>query len=244
MYVDNKTVIITGTARGIGKATAKKFAAEGAHVVMIGRSIESLEPVKAEIEAAGGSVESWACDLSSSEQIDATFDAILKKHSKIDILINNAGISKAIPFEELDMDEFDRVMIVNLRAPVQIMKKIVPVMKAQGKGSIVNIASAAGVRGLPGNSNYAASKSGLIAFSQAVGDELKGSGVRVNVICPGPVATEMFNTDNPVRDFIMKAGGDIQPVEVLANTAFFLACDELSGIMNSQIIVTRGFNRW
>jgi len=244
MYLKDQIAIVTGAARGIGKAIAKKFAAEGAYVVMIGRHKDTLDAVRAEIEAAGGRAESYECDLADGAQIKKTVAAVVAAHKRIDVLVNNAGVSNAIPFFDFDMEEFDRVLAINLRAPVQLMKEVVPIMKAQDKGAVVNIASAAGVRGLPGNSTYAASKAGLIAFTQAVGDELKGTGVRCNVICPGPVATEMFNNDNPVRDFILKAGGDIQSTEVLANTALFLACDELSGVMNSQKIVTRGFNRW
>lgn len=243
MYLENKIAIITGANRGVGKATALLFAREGANVMLVGRRFDALEEVRKEIEAAGGKAKSWVCDLLDDDQIHATVDAITKEYGRIDILINNAAVSMEKPFIETTYDEWDQLINLNLRAPIVITKAVLPGMLAQKDGSIVNVASAAGLRGLPKSSVYSATKAGLIQFTESVGDEVKNTGVRINVLCPGPIDTEMFQ-NSACRDYILSAGGDVFKPETIANGILFLACDELSEVTNSQTLVMRGFNRW
>jgi len=243
MYLENKIAIVTGANRGVGKATSLLFAREGATVILIGRRLEALEKVRKEIEEKGGKAKAYVCDLLDDDQIFSTVDMIKKDFGKIEILVNNAGISKEKKLLDLSYDEWDEIMNMNLRAPMVMMKAVLPIMLEQKKGSIVNVASAAAIRGLPGSCAYSASKAGLKQMSEAVGDEVKRTGVRINVICPGPIDTEMFQKSER-REFILKAGGDVFKPEVIANGILFLACDELSEVTNSQTLIMRGFNRW
>ena len=168
--------------------------------------------------------------------------AVIKKYQKIDILVNNAGISKEMPFLEMPIEVFDEIFEMNLRSVMLVMKAVLSYMAEQKSGNVVNIGSGAALRGLPGSAAYAASKAAVVCLTQAVGDEMRKDGIRINAICPGPVDTELFQKSER-RDFILSAGGDLfQPSEV-ANAAVFLASD-LSGCTNSQTLVMRGFNRW
>lgn len=242
MLFKDKVAIITGASRGIGKSIAIKFAEEGAQVVLVGRQEESLSRVKKEILDRGGISEYIVADISEDSQVSKIIDTVIKKFAKIDILVNNAGISKEMPLLEMPMDVWDEIYRVNLRSVVVMTKAVLPYMVKQSKGNIINIGSGAALRGLPGSTAYSASKAGVVCFSQALGDEMRSYGIRINVICPGPVDTELFHK-SAKRDYILKAGGDVFEPEIVANAAVFLA-SELSDGMNSQVLTLRGFNRW
>lgn len=242
MLLEGKIALITGASRGIGKAVAVKMASEGATAILVGRKLETLKEAEAEIIAAGGKADSFECDVRSWEQVTALVNAVAAKYSRIDILVNNAGISKEMPFIEMPIEVFDEICEMNLRSVMLVTKAVLPHMAEQKSGNIINIGSGAALRGLPGSSAYAASKAAVVCFTQALGDEVRSLGIRVNVICPGPVDTELFKKSER-REFILKAGGDVFQPEEVANGAVFLA-SELSGCMNSQTLVMRGFNRW
>ena len=229
-----KTAIVTGAARGIGKAVALKFAREGADVVMLDILEKELKESKAEVEAFGTKLEAIAADL--------TVDTVVRKFGTVDILMNCAGISREMPLNEMSMETFDKIMEVNLRSVVLMIKAVLPIMIQNKCGNICSIASGAALRGLPGSSAYSASKAALLCLSQALGDEQRPNGIRVNVICPGPVDTEMFQK-SAAREFILKAGGDLFSPDTVANGALFLV-SELSQGVSSQVLTMRGFNRW
>ena len=242
MLLENKIALITGASRGIGKAIALKMAEEGATAILVGRKMESLKAVEEEISKAGGKADCFTCDVKENDQVVAMVQDIIKKYERIDILVNNAGISKEMPFLEMPIEVFDEICEMNLRSVMLMMKAVLPYMAEQKSGNVVNIGSGAALRGLPGSAAYAASKAAVVCLTQAVGDEMRKDGIRINAICPGPVDTELFQKSER-RDFILSAGGDLfQPSEV-ANAAVFLASD-LSGCTNSQTLVMRGFNRW
>lgn len=242
MLLKNKIAIITGASRGIGKATALKLADEGAAALLVGREIDTLKAVQAEIKAKGGNAECYVCDVRNLQAIQQMIAEIIQRYGQIDILVNNAGVSIEIPFLEMPIEVFDEVCEMNLRTVMLMMKVVLPHMAERKSGNVVNIGSGAAIRGLPKNSAYAAAKAGVVCLTQAVGDEVRPLGIRINAICPGPVDTELFQK-SACRDFILSAGGDLFQPEEVANAVLFLA-SKLSGCTNSQTLIMRGFNRW
>ncbi|QAT50732.1 SDR family oxidoreductase [Caproiciproducens sp. NJN-50] len=240
--LQGKIAVITGASRGIGKGIAMKFAQEGAVTVLVGRRLFALREVQSEIQAAGGKASCIAADVTIDSQVTDLAGAVIKEYGRIDILINNAGISKEMPLLEMPVEIFDEIMTANLRSVMLVTKAFLPAMVRQKYGNIINIGSGAALRGLPGSTAYSVSKAGVVCLTQALGDEVRPLGIRVNVICPGPVDTELFQK-SAKREYILKAGGDVFRTETVANGALFLASD-LSKGMNSQILTLRGFNRW
>ena len=242
--LESKIALITGAARGIGKGIALQYAESGAKVYLSGRNEGPLAEVKKEIEEKGGQAETVRFDVTKPEEIKAAVDEILEKEGRIDILVNNAGISREMPFLEMPVETFDEIMTANTRSVMLVTRTVLPHMIEKKYGRIVNIGSGAALRGLPGSCAYSASKAAVIAFTQALGDEVRKieRNIRINAICPGPVDTEMFQKSER-REFILAAGGDVSSVEEMGYAAVYLASD-LSGVMNSQVLVLRGFNRW
>jgi len=242
MLLEGKLAVVTGAGRGLGKSIAKTLAKEGTGLFLIGRSKESLNDVKAQIESDGGCVDIYAADISDERQVEEIGSILREKLQTVDILINNAGISKEMPFADMPMKVWDEIYNVNLRSAVLMMKAILPMMIRQKSGNIVNVGSGAAIRGLPGSAAYSAAKAGLVCLTQALGDEVRTDGIRVNAICPGPIDTEMFK-ESARRDYILSAGGDVFEPETIANGVLYLVSDMSKG-MNSQILTIRGFNRW
>ena len=242
MLLKDKVAIVTGANRGLGKAIAKKFAGEGATVVLVARKEDGLKAVRDEITADGCKADYVVADVTREDQVKSMVDTIVERYKTIDILVNNAGISKEIKLMDISMDVWREIVDVNLNSVVIVTKAVLPVMAYNKSGNIVNISSAAALRGLPGSCAYAASKAGVLCLSQALGDEVRPLGIRVNVICPGPIDTELFQKSER-REFILAAGGDVFEPETVANGALFLA-SELSKGMSSQVLTMRGFNRW
>ena len=242
MLLANQIALVTGGGRGIGEAIAVKFAAEGAAVVLTGRNEAALAETRDAIRAGGGTADMFAADLTVDSQVDELITYTLKLHGRIDILVNNAGISKEMPLVDMPMSVWDDIMNINLRGVVLCTKAALPGMIARKSGNIINIASASAIRGLPGSTAYSASKAAVVSLGQALGDELRPHGIRVNNICPGPVDTELFKQSER-REFILKAGGDVFEPETIASSALYLASDMSKGV-SSQTMVIRGFNRW
>ncbi len=240
--LEGKIALITGGGRGIGKTVALAFAREGADIVITARTDAQLNAVAEEIRSVGRSCVAVAADISVDKDVERVFKDAFDEFGRVDILVNNAGIAIDGPFVEISMEDWDRTINVNLRGAALCAKEALSDMLKRGEGVIINIASAAGLRGLPGNAAYSASKGGLIAMSHAVADELRGSGVRVNVICPGPIETEML-MQSKLRDFLLKNKDSLLPPEDIAGAALYLASD-LSGGLNSQVITVRNTNRW
>lgn len=242
MMLKDKIAIVTGATRGLGKAIALKFAQEGATVIMVGRTEDSLNQAVSTLKASGFSVDSFLADVTKNEQVQAMVSYVKEKYKVIDILVNNAGMSREVKLMDISMELWDEIMAVNLRSVVLVTKAVLPVMAEQKSGNIVNISSAAALRGLPGSCAYSAAKAGVLCLSHALGDEMRPYGVRVNAICPGPIDTELFQKSQR-REFILAAGGDVFEPETVANGALYLASDMSKG-MSSQVLTIRGFNRW
>jgi len=181
-----KTIIITGASAGVGEAAARLCAKESANVVLAARSREALEALAGEI---GKQALSVVTDVMNPKDCENLLNAAAGKFGRIDGLVNNAGFNSRSPVEKVPLEDFEKVIDVNLKAPMRLCKMVLPYMKAGGGGAIVNVASLAGRVPLDHEAAYSASKFGLRAFSFALAEELAGTGITVSVVSPGPIAT-------------------------------------------------------
>lgn len=191
LRTDGKIAIVTGASRGIGRGIALGLAEAGATVVCAARDLERLNAVVAEIGAAGGQAQAHVVDVSSRESIEALISATVAAHGRVDVLVNNAGITRDTLLLRMKQADWDDVIATNLTsvfASTQAVMK--PMLKARA-GSIINIGSVVGLTGNAGQANYAAAKAGLIGFSKSVAREVASRGIRVNVIAPGYIDTDM-----------------------------------------------------
>jgi 3-oxoacyl-[acyl-carrier protein] reductase len=237
-----KVSLITGAAQGIGLATAKKFAQEGAVVVVCDIHAEAVNAAVSQCQALGAQVEGHAMDVTQRDQVDAVVAAVLARHGRIDVLVNNAGITQDARLQNMTQDQFDRVIDVNLRGVFHCAQAVANTMVAQGSGVILNASSVVGIYGNFGQTNYAASKFGVIGFTKTWSRELGPKGVRVNAVAPGFIATPILNTipekviaEMAQRVPLRRLG---QPEEI-ANVYAFLASDEASYI-NGEVIEVSG----
>ncbi|MDP8234324.1 MAG: 3-oxoacyl-[acyl-carrier-protein] reductase [Candidatus Saelkia tenebricola] len=237
-----KVAVITGAARGIGREIALTFARNGAGVACIDLDLGGIKEVAEEIKVIGGKSSSFKCDISNSGEVEEVFASILQEFPQIDILINNAGITKDNLLIRMSEDEWDSVLRVNLKGAFNCTKVISKHMIKKRQGKIINIASIIGLIGNAGQVNYAASKGGLIAFTKSVAKELASRNVNVNAIAPGFIRTKM--TDSLIDEVknemlkripLAKFGN---PSDV-ANTAIFLA-STLSDYITGQVITVDG----
>ena len=237
-----KVSLITGAAQGIGLATAKKFAQEGAVVVVCDIHAEAVNAAVLQCQALGAQVEGHAMDVTQRDQVDAVVAAVLARHGRIDVLVNNAGITQDARLQNMTQAQFDRVIDVNLRGVFHCAQAVANTMVAQGSGVILNASSVVGIYGNFGQTNYAASKFGVIGFTKTWSRELGPKGVRVNAVAPGFIATPILNTipekviaEMAQRVPLRRLG---QPEEI-ANVYAFLASDEASYI-NGEVIEVSG----
>ena len=241
--LDGKVALVTGAARGIGKAIALKFASEGADVAFTDLVInEAAEETISEIAAYGHKVKGYASNAANFDETHAVVEEILKDFGKIDILVNNAGITKDGLVMRMSEAQWDAVIAVNLKSAFNFIHAVIPSMARQKGGSIINMASIAGQMGNPGQINYASSKAGLIAMAKTVAKEMGSRGIRANAIAPGFIVSEMTNAlpeavrDEYIKQIPLRRGGT---VEEIANTALYLACD-LSSYVTGQVIAVNG----
>ena len=241
--LDGKVALVTGAARGIGKAIALKFASEGADVAFTDLVInEAAEETISEIAAFGHKVKGYASNAASFDETHAVVEEILKDFGRIDILVNNAGITKDGLVMRMSEAQWDAVIAVNLKSAFNFIHAVIPQMARQKGGSIINMASIAGQMGNPGQINYASSKAGLIAMAKTVAKEMGSRGIRANAIAPGFIVSEMTNAlpeavrEEYIKSIPLKRGGT---VEEIANTALYLASD-LSSYVTGQVIAVNG----
>ena len=241
--LDGKTALITGAARGIGKAIALKFASEGADVAFTDLVInEAAEQTINEIAVFGHKVKAYASDASSFEGTHDVVAEVIKDFGRIDILVNNAGITKDSLVMRMTEAQWDAVISVNLKSAFNFIHEVVPVMARQRGGSIINMSSIAGLMGNPGQVNYSASKAGLVAMAKSVAKEMGSRGIRANAIAPGFIISDMTAAlpENVREEYIkqvpLRRGGTVDEV---ANVALFLASD-LSSYVIGQVISVNG----
>ena len=241
--LDGKVALITGAARGIGKAIALKFASEGADIAFTDLVInDSAQETIREIEELGRKVKGYASNCANFEETQAVVEEIVKDFGRIDVLVNNAGITKDGLVMRMSEQQWDAVIDVNMKGAFNFLHAVVPVMARQKGGSIINMASIAGQTGNPGQVNYSASKAGLIALAKSVAKEMGPRGIRANSIAPGFIISEMTDAlpqavkDEYLKMIPLKSGGT---VEDIANTALYLASD-LSAYVSGQVIAVNG----
>jgi 3-oxoacyl-[acyl-carrier protein] reductase len=192
----NQIAVVTGAGRGIGRAIALKFAAEGADVVVVSRTQENSEKVAAEIRALGRKAWAFAVDVSDGNAVTTAADKIIADCGKVDILVNNAGVTRDGLLMRMSDADWDTVLNTNLKGAFHFTRAFFRTFAKQRAGRILNISSVIGLIGNPGQSNYAASKAGLIGFTQSIARELGGRGVTVNAIAPGFIETDMTSDLN------------------------------------------------
>ena len=241
--LDGKVALVTGAARGIGKAIALKLASEGADVAFTDLVInEAAEETVSEVAAYGHKVKAYASNAAKFDETQAVVEEIIRDFGRIDILVNNAGITKDGLVMRMSEEQWDAVIAVNLKSAFNFIHAVVPQRARQKSGSIINMASIAGQMGNPGQVNYASSKAGLIAMAKSVAKEMGSRGIRANAIAPGYVITEMTNAlpeavrEEYIKNIPLKRGAT---VEEIANTALYLASD-LSSYVTGQVIAVNG----
>ncbi len=240
----NKIVLITGASRGIGKAIAEECARQGATVAFTYLSSEEkARALEAELTANGGKAKGFRSDASNFDQAQQLVDDVVAEFGTVDVLVNNAGITRDTLLMRMTEEQWDEVINTNLKSAFNLTKAVQkPMLKARS-GSIINMSSVVGVKGNAGQSNYAASKAGLIGFTKSIAAELGSRNIRCNAIAPGFIETEMTDALNPEvvqgwRNGIpLKRGG--QPIDV-ANATVFLASDMSAYITGQTLHVCGG----
>lgn len=241
--LSNKTALVTGASKGIGRAIALRFAAEGANVAFTYlSSVEQGQALEAELQAFGVKAKGYRSDASDFRQAEQLINDVVTEFGSLDILVNNAGITMDNLLLRLTEEAWDKIMAVNLKSCFNTVKAVCKPMMKQKGGSIINMTSVVGLKGNAGQSNYAASKAGIIGFTKSIALELGSRGIRSNAVAPGFIETEMTGKlDEKVvqswRDAIpLKRGG--QPEDVAA-ACVFLASD-LSSYITGQVIQVDG----
>ena len=243
MRLQHKVAIITGAAQGIGLATALKFAREGAIVHVCDLRAEAVDAAVTQCQALGGQARGHRVDVTQRDAVDAVVADVLRRDGRIDVLVNNAGITKDARLQKMSLQQFDAVIDVNLRGVFHCAQAVVDTMVAQGQGVILNASSVVGIYGNFGQTNYAASKFGVIGFTKTWSRELGPKGIRVNAVAPGFVETPILAT---IPDKVMQHMRDQVPLhrlgkpEEIANVYAFLASDEASYINGAVIEVSGG----
>ena len=245
----NQTVIVTGGGGGIGGATCRRFAGEGASVAVFDLNLDAAEKVAASIRAEGGRAQAFRCDITDRASVDAAVAETEKSLGPIDVLVNNAGWDVFKPFTKTEPAQWDKLIAINLTGALHMHHAVLPGMAARKKGRIVNIASDAARVGSSGEAVYAACKGGLVSFSKTIAREHARHGVTVNVVCPGPTDTALFadykeGAGNPEK--LMEAFtrsiplGRIGQPDDLPGAILFFASDDARFVTGQVLSVSGG----
>jgi 3-oxoacyl-[acyl-carrier protein] reductase len=243
--LSNKICLITGAAQGIGLATAETFAREGATVVIADLKPEAVDAAVRRCQALGAAAEGHALDVTERERVDAVVAQVLARHGRIDVLVNNAGITQDARLQKMTIEQFDRVIDVNLRGVFHCAQAVADAMVRQGHGVILNASSVVGLYGNFGQTNYAASKFGVIGFTKTWARELGPKGIRVNAVAPGFIETPILGT---IPDKVLDEMRQRVPLhrlgrpEEIASVYAFLASDDASYVNGAVIEVSGGMS--
>lgn len=241
----DKVAIITGGTRGIGFETAKLFLENKARVIILGSRKESVEKALDQLKKSGHKAEGFWPNLGSYDEISEMVKKVLKKHGRIDILINNAGISAKDPIEKTSVEDFDKIIDLNVQAVFRMTKAVVPVMKEQGSGVILNTSSMVSIYGQPSGVGYPASKFAVNGLTKSLARELAPAGIRVNAVAPGVIQTDMMkDVPEAVIEPLVKTIplGRIGEPRDIANAFLFLASD-MASYVTGEILSVDGAAR-
>lgn len=245
----DKTVVVTGGGGGIGGATCRRLAREGARVAVCDLNLEAAEKVAAAIRAEGGAAQAFRCDITDRASVDAALAALEAALGPVDVLVNNAGWDVFKPFTKTEPSQWDKLIAINLTGALHMHHAVLPGMVARRKGRIVNIASDAARVGSSGEAVYAACKGGLVAFSKTIAREHARHGINVNVVCPGPTDTALFddykqgagNPEKLLEAFTRSIPlGRIGQPDDLPGAIVFFASDDAAYITGQVISVSGG----
>lgn len=241
MKLKDKIAIITGGTLGIGEAIANEFAREGAQVIILGRNIERGQEISSRLGiSCGTSCEFYQTDFNDSKSIVDTIEKITKKYPRIDILVNNAGIATGGTVESLSEEEWDEIFRVNVKAPFLMCKYIVPIMRENGSGSIINIGSSAGLVGAWGLHAYSATKGAVIQLTKSMASQYAKDKIRVNALCPGATMTPLLEKVDHEFIKMIPMGRMADPSEI-AKGAVYLASDDSSFMTGANLVIDGGF---
>lgn len=243
MRLKDKVAIITGSAQGIGKETAKTFAREGAKVVISDINENAVKEVVEEIKAMGAEALGFRVDVSKRAQVDEMVAEVKKAWGRVDVLVNNAGITADSMFKKMTEEQFDRVININLKGVYNCAQAVLETMTEQGSGVILNASSVVGIYGNLGQTNYAAAKWGVIGMTKTWAKELGRKGIRVNAVAPGFIMTPMTEAMPEKVLEMMKEKAPLQRLgtpQDIANAYLFLASDEASFVTGTVLSVDGG----
>ncbi len=244
MKLENKVAIVTGGSAGIGKAIAKKYLEEGAVVGICSTNPDKLENARKELEKYG-TVRSFIVHIGNKQESEAMVNAMIKEFGHIDVLVNNAGITKDAQFYKMTDDKWEDVIATNLNGNYYMTKAVLPSMMEQNYGKIIHITSVSAFNGNFGQTNYAASKAGIIGMTRVQGKELGKYNITVNAIAPGSILTDMYNAvpedirEAKLKKIPLRRYGEAEEV---AKLALFLGTDDSSYITSQTIVIDGGFN--
>jgi meso-butanediol dehydrogenase/(S,S)-butanediol dehydrogenase/diacetyl reductase len=245
--LDNKVAIVTAGGSGIGAATVRRFAREGAAVVVADLSGSRAEQVRAEVAGAGARVAALKMDVADPQAIEATIKMALDSFGRLDVLFNNAGMAEVSLIHETTLESWERVMAVTLTGTFLGLKYAIPIMRRQGGGAVINTASISGIHGDYGMASYNAAKAGVINLTRTAALENAKHGIRVNCVCPGAINTRVAQILGKDRaDEFRRVMGAAHPIgrmgeaEEIANMVTFLASDEASFITGASFVVDGG----
>ena len=242
MRLEGKTVVVTGASSGMGKAIVELFVKEGANVVAVARRMERLEELAGALKDAPGRVLPFRGDMSRAEDNEAMIDAAVKEFGRLDVLVNNAGVTRDNLLLRMSEEDYDRVLDTNLKGAVFCCKAVARPMMRQRYGRIVNLSSVVGLRGNAGQVNYSASKAGLIGLTKSLAKELASRGVTAHAVAPGFIETDMTNALPEAARSAMAAGIPARrpglPEEVARAVAFFARED--AGYITGQVLCVDG----
>jgi len=244
--LENKIALVTGAARGIGQAIALQLAADGADLALCDVKAEWLEDTAAKVKALGRRAETYAMDVANGAAVGEAVAKVLADFGRIDVLVNNAGITRDTLLMRMSEEDWDAVLDINLKGAFLVTKAVVKPMMKQRSGAIVNIASVVGIMGNPGQANYTASKAGLIALTKTTAKELGSRNVRVNAVAPGFIRTAMTDElAEPVKEAMLKMVplGRLGEPEDVAKAVAFLASDA-AAYVNGQTLAVCGGMVW
>jgi len=245
MKLKDKVAVITGAAAGIGQATARKFASEGATVILCDRATEAVEQEASSLRSEGYTAAAYSLDVTDRAGIEALAADVVEKFGRIDILVNNAGITLDAKVTRMTEEQFDRVIDVNLKGVFNCTQAVIGAMLEQQSGVILNASSVVGIYGNFGQTNYAASKFGVVGFTKTWARELGSKGIRVNAVCPGFIETDILKTmpDKVLDGFRSNCWQRrLGSPREIANVYAFLASDEASFVNGEAIEVSGGLS--